>query len=65
MADTKLEWTDRVWNPFRGCRRVSPGCENCYAEKIHTVLGESGFKTEERTKAGIRKLTCSDGESSN
>lgn len=34
MADTKLEWTDRVWNPFRGCRRVSPGCENCYAEKI-------------------------------
>ena len=28
----------------------------------HTVLGESGFKTEERTKAGIRKLTCSDGE---
>src|SRR5690348_5014798 len=28
---TKIEWTEQSWNFLRGCRRVSPGCENCYA----------------------------------
>lgn len=31
---TKIEWTDRSWNPVRGCSRVSAGCENCYAERV-------------------------------
>lgn len=31
MADTTIEWTDRVWNPTTGCDKVSPGCDNCYA----------------------------------
>lgn len=30
---TSIEWTDASWNPVRGCSRVSPGCENCYAER--------------------------------
>ncbi len=30
---SKIEWTDESWNPVRGCARVSPGCENCYAER--------------------------------
>ncbi len=33
MADTKIEWTDSVWNPVVGCSLVSPGCTNCYAMK--------------------------------
>lgn len=28
-----IEWTDQTWNPIAGCRRVSPGCDNCYAIK--------------------------------
>lgn len=28
---SKIEWTDATWNPTRGCSRVSPGCDNCYA----------------------------------
>ena len=32
MADSKIEWTDSTWNPVRGCVKVSPGCEHCYAE---------------------------------
>ncbi len=28
---TSIEWTDETWNPFKGCSRVSPGCDNCYA----------------------------------
>lgn len=31
---TSIEWTDRTWNPVRGCSRVSEGCRNCYAERI-------------------------------
>lgn len=37
MADQRdggIGWTDETWNPIRGCRRVSPGCENCYAERM-------------------------------
>jgi len=34
MAGTSsIEWTDCTWNPTRGCSRVSPGCEHCYAER--------------------------------
>jgi protein gp37 len=31
-AVTAIDWTDVTWNylPWR-CRRVSPGCDNCYA----------------------------------
>ena len=31
MADTKIEWASKVWNPTTGCDRISPGCDNCYA----------------------------------
>ncbi len=31
---TRISWTDETWNPTVGCTRVSPGCENCYAEKM-------------------------------
>lgn len=27
-----IEWTDNTWNPLRGCTKVSPGCDHCYAE---------------------------------
>ena len=33
MSSTKIQWTNRAWNPIRGCSRVSPGCEHCYAER--------------------------------
>jgi protein gp37 len=29
---SKIEWTDTTWNPIRGCKKISPGCKNCYAE---------------------------------
>lgn len=29
---SKIEWTDATWNPIRGCKKISPGCKNCYAE---------------------------------
>lgn len=31
-SETKIQWADATWNPWRGCTKVSPGCKNCYAE---------------------------------
>jgi len=30
--NTKIEWTDHTFNPWEGCQKVGPGCDNCYAE---------------------------------
>jgi protein gp37 len=32
MKTTKIEWTEKVWNPSIGCDKVSAGCKFCYAE---------------------------------
>lgn len=31
---SKIEWTDKTWNPSTGCSKISAGCENCYAERM-------------------------------
>ena len=42
MAITKIEWTESTWNPVTGCTKVSPGCLNCYAERMATRLKMMG-----------------------
>lgn len=34
MADTKIAWCDKVWNPVTGCTKIAVGCKNCYAERM-------------------------------
>ncbi len=34
MGETSIQWTDKTWNPTRGCDPVSPGCKLCYAERL-------------------------------
>lgn len=34
VMSTKINWTDETWNPIIGCSKISPGCKNCYAEKM-------------------------------
>lgn len=34
MSKTKIAWTNETWNPVTGCSKVSPGCANCYAERM-------------------------------
>jgi protein gp37 len=29
---SRIEWTEATWNPVRGCTKISPGCQHCYAE---------------------------------
>ena len=47
MGDkTGIEWTDATWNVIYGCSRVSPGCENCYAESFTHRFASKGQKFE-------------------
>lgn len=32
MENTAIAWCNHTFNPWEGCQRASPGCENCYAE---------------------------------
>lgn len=33
-TNSKIEWTDHTFNPWRGCTKVSAGCAHCYAETM-------------------------------
>jgi len=47
MAYTKIEWTESTWNPVTGCTKVSPGCLNCYAERMTRrlqAMGQPNYK---------------------
>ena len=38
-GDTRIEWTNKTWNPVTGCTKVSPGCDHCYAERLTERFG--------------------------
>lgn len=42
MKTTKIEWTDKTWNPITGCTKISAGCANCYAEIMARRLSAMG-----------------------
>src|SRR2546427_3296628 len=43
MGDkSAIEWTNATWNPTTGCSKVSPGCKNCYAERLSQRLQKMG-----------------------
>lgn len=48
---TGIEWSDATWNPWMGCRKVSPACAHCYAEREMSRYGRD-FDTVTRAKDG-------------
>jgi protein gp37 len=40
-SNSKIEWTHHTFNPWWGCVRVSPACDNCYAETWAKRVGMS------------------------
>lgn len=51
MGRSTIEWTDYTFNPWRGCSKVSIGCEHCYAERysqrnpaMFGTWGENGLR---------------------
>src|SRR6476619_4261406 len=39
---SNIEWTEATWNPLTGCTKISPGCKNCYAERMALRLRAMG-----------------------
>jgi protein gp37 len=44
MATSRIEWTESTWNPLTGCTKISPGCKNCYAERMAKRLQAMGLE---------------------
>ena len=46
-SNSAIEWTEATWNPTTGCTKVSPGCQNCYAEIMARrlkAMGVNGYE---------------------
>jgi protein gp37 len=66
---TGIEWAEATWNPWYGCRKVSPACAHCYAEREMTRYGkdfnrvtrakDASFFAPLRWKEPRRIFTCS------
>lgn len=41
-SKSSIEWTEYTWNPVTGCTKISPGCLNCYAERMAKRLRAMG-----------------------
>lgn len=53
--ETAISWADATFNPFIGCSKISPACDNCYAardnERRHWVEGWGPGVPRRRTSA--------------
>lgn len=34
LNETGIIWTEKTWNPWSGCKKISPGCKFCYAYSL-------------------------------
>ncbi|HZI86296.1 MAG TPA: phage Gp37/Gp68 family protein, partial [Pyrinomonadaceae bacterium] len=48
--NSPIEWTNHTFNPWWGCHKVSPACDNCYAELWAKRVGQAvwGLETPRR-----------------
>jgi protein gp37 len=66
--ESKIQWTQNTYNPWHGCRKVSPGCKYCYmyrdkdryGQDPTTVLrSKTNFNAPLKWKEGRLIFTCS------
>ncbi len=55
MGKTNISWTNYSHNFWYGCKKVSPGCRSCYAEREMKRFGKD-FNTVTRAKGFISPL---------
>jgi len=51
---SKIQWTEKTWNPLTGCEEISPGCANCYAARMAKrleAMGQEKYAGTTRTLA--------------
>ena len=41
-SNSKIEWTEAIWNPITGCDKISPRCKHCCAERLALRLQAAG-----------------------
>ncbi len=68
-ATTHIEWTEATWNPWHGCKKVSPGCAHCYMFRDKKRFGQdptrvvrssdATFQAPRRWRESRRIFTCS------
>lgn len=67
-VNSKIEWTEDTWNPWHGCRKVSPGCKYCYMfrdkerykkDPREIIRSVSNFNAPFRQKTPSLIFTCS------
>jgi protein gp37 len=50
VENSKIEWCDHTFNPWVGCTKVSPACDNCYAENWAKRTGQPDLWSGERRR---------------
>jgi protein gp37 len=56
MAEnSKIEWTDHTFNPWRGCTAISPACDHCYAKTLVEGRLAGDFSQRVRSAASTWK----------
>lgn len=57
---SKIEWTEKTWNPLAGCSMVSAGCTNCYAmnmaNRLSSIESTKGKYAGTTTKSKSGKI---------
>jgi len=62
MGNTTIEWTQKSWNPVRGCSRVDDDCINCYAEGVAARFSGPGLAYEGLARRSSKGLPLWTGE---
>jgi len=57
MGKSKIEWTEKVWNPVTGCTKVSDGCKYCYADRMFPMVYGNTVILDEFEIVKARKFT--------
>jgi protein gp37 len=60
--NTGISWCHHTFNPWIGCAKISPGCNNCYAEEWITnrmgrgeAWGKNGTRAQTKTWPDVRR----------
>ena len=51
---TNIEWCDHSFNPWIGCSKISPACDNCYAEVWARRTGQPELWQGARRKTSLK-----------
>jgi len=47
---TGISWTDHTFNPWWGCTKIAPGCNNCYAAALDKRTGGNYWEVDQKPR---------------